>query len=152
VFERFREVTGLAIEEGYGLTEAGPSVASSAMADAPRAGSVGLPLPERRAPPGRRRGTRRRAGDPGRGVGARPERVRRLLERPRGTAAVLTPDGWLRTGDVATQDEDGFLYLVDRKKDLIIVNGFNVYPREVERVLYEDERSPRRPPSGSRTC
>ena len=54
-----------------------------------------------------------------------------------GTAAALTPDGWLRTGDVAVDDDDGYLYLVDRIKDLIIVSGFNVYPAEVEAVLLE---------------
>jgi long-chain acyl-CoA synthetase len=55
---------------------------------------------------------------------------------PEGTAEALAEGGWLRTGDVGVRDADGYLYLVDRKKDLVIVSGFNVYPREVERVLY----------------
>jgi long-chain acyl-CoA synthetase len=140
VFERFRDVAGLAIEEGYGLTEAGPSVASSAMADAPRAGSVGLPLPELELRLVDDEGHDVEPGDPGEVWVRGPNVFAGYWNDPDGTAAVLTAEGWLRTGDVATQDEDGFLYLVDRKRDLIIVNGFNVYPREVERVLYEDER------------
>ena len=66
-----------------------------------------------------------------------PERVPGLLERRRGHPAALTADGWLRTGDIAVVDDDGFLYLVDRAKDLIIVSGFNVFPAEVEEVLLE---------------
>jgi long-chain acyl-CoA synthetase len=140
VFERFREVTGIAIEEGYGLTEAGPSVASSSMADAPRAGSVGLPLPDVEVRLVDDDGQDVEPGDPGEVWVRGPNVFAGYHGDPEASAAVLTPDGWLRTGDVATRDEDGFLYLVDRKKDLIIVNGFNVYPREVERVLYEDAR------------
>jgi long-chain acyl-CoA synthetase len=140
VFERFREVTGIAIEEGYGLTEAAPSVASSSMADAPRAGSVGLPLPDVQVRLVDDEGHDVEPGDPGEVWVRGPNVFAGYHGDPEASAAVLTPDGWLRTGDVATRDEDGFLYLVDRKKDLIIVNGFNVYPREVERVLYEDDR------------
>lgn len=140
VFERFREVSGIAIEEGYGLTEAGPSVASSSMADAPRAGSVGLPLPRVEVRLVDDEGNDVEPGDPGELWVRGPNVFAGYHGDPDASAAALTPDGWLRTGDVATRDEDGFLYLVDRKKDLVIVNGFNVYPREVERVLYEDER------------
>jgi long-chain acyl-CoA synthetase len=140
VFERFREATGLAIEEGYGLTEAAPSVASSSMADAPRAGSVGLPLPDVEVRLVDDEGHDVEPGDPGEVWVRGPNVFAGYHGDEEASAAALTPDGWLKTGDVATRDEDGFLYLVDRKKDLIIVNGFNVYPREVERVLYEDER------------
>jgi long-chain acyl-CoA synthetase len=140
VFERFQALTGLAIEEGYGLTEAGPSVASSAMADAPRAGSVGLPLPDVELRLVDDEGQDVEPGDPGEVWVRGPNVFAGYWNDPEATAAALTPDGWLRTGDVATRAEDGMLYLVDRKRDLILVNGFNVYPREVERVLYEDER------------
>jgi long-chain acyl-CoA synthetase len=140
VFERFRDVTGIAIEEGYGLTEASPSVASSSMADAPRGGSVGLPLPDVQVRLVDDEGNDVEPGDPGEVWVRGPNVFAGYHNDPEASAAALTPDGWLRTGDVATRDEDGFLYLVDRKKDLIIVNGFNVYPREVERVLHEDER------------
>ena len=66
-----------------------------------------------------------------------PNVFRGYWNDPEATAAALTPDGWLRTGDVALEDDDGYLYLVDRIKDLIIVSGFNVYPAEVEAVLLE---------------
>jgi long-chain acyl-CoA synthetase len=139
VLLRFAEATGVIIEEGYGLTEAAPSVTSNSMAPEARPGLGGAPAARPRAPAGRRGRRGRRAGRSGRGLGAWAQRLPGLLQRPEGTAAVLTPDGWLRTGDVGTRDEDGYLYLVDRKRDLIIVNGFNVYPREVERVLLEDQ-------------
>jgi long-chain acyl-CoA synthetase len=78
-------------------------------------------------------------GDPGEVWVRGPNVFSGYFQDPAATAAALTPDGWLRTGDVGTQDEDGYLYLVDRKRDLVIVNGFNVYPREVERVILEDD-------------
>jgi long-chain acyl-CoA synthetase len=140
VFERFAAATGITIEEGYGLTEAGPSVSSSSMADAPRAGSVGLPLPGLEVRLVDAEGQDVEPGDPGEVWVRGPNVFRGYWGAPDASAEVLTPDGWLRTGDVATRDEDGFLYLVDRLKDLIIVGGFNVYPREVERVLLEDQR------------
>jgi long-chain acyl-CoA synthetase len=74
-------------------------------------------------------------GDPGEIVVQGPAVFRGYWDKPEATSEVLTGDGWLRTGDVAYADEDGYLYLVDRTKDLIIVNGFNVFPREVEDAL-----------------
>lgn len=138
VFERFRAATGITIEEGYGLTEASPSVASNALAAAARPGSVGLPLPDLEVRLVDDAGADVAAGDPGELWVRGPNVFAGYWQDPTATAEVLTPDGWLRTGDVATRDEDGFLYLVDRRRDLIIVNGFNVYPREVERVLLAD--------------
>jgi len=138
VLERFRDATGITIEEGYGLTEASPSVASNSMGPEARPGSVGLPLPGielRLADPG---GEDVERGDPGEVWVRGPNVFQGYWNDPDATAAALSPDGWLRTGDVGTEDDDGYLYLVDRKRDLIIVNGFNVYPREVERVLQDD--------------
>ena len=98
----------------------------------------------RRGAPGRRRRRRRAGRRPRRDLGAGPERVQGLLGRRRGRPrARSTPDGWLRTGDIAVADDDGYLYLVDRAKDLIIVSGFNVFPAEVEEVLLEHPASPR---------
>jgi long-chain acyl-CoA synthetase len=136
---RFAEATGVIIEEGYGLTEASPSVTSNAMGPEARPGSVGLPLPgvELRLVGEDGRDVER--GDPGEVWARGPNVFRGYWNDEEATAAALTADGWLRTGDVGTQDEDGYLYLVDRKRDLVIVNGFNVYPREVERVLLEDD-------------
>jgi long-chain acyl-CoA synthetase len=135
VIERFRELTGITIEEGYGLTEASPSVSSTSMADRAVPGSVGLPLPDVEVRLVGEDGHDVEPGDDGELWVRGPNVFQGYWNDPEATALALTPDGWLRTGDVAIRDEDGLLYLVDRLKDLVIVNGFNVYPREVERVL-----------------
>jgi long-chain acyl-CoA synthetase len=139
VLLRFAEATGVIIEEGYGLTEASPSVTSNSMGDSARPGSVGLPLPDVELRLVGEDGEDVELGDPGEVWVRGPNVFQGYFNDAEATAAALTPDGWLRTGDVGTQDADGYLYLVDRKRDLIIVNGFNVYPREVERVLLEDD-------------
>jgi len=135
VIDAFRELTGITIEEGYGLTEASPSVSATSMADAPAPGSVGLPLPgvELRLVDGD--GKDVTPGDEGEVWVRGPNVFQGFWNDPDATAQALTPDGWLRTGDVGIQDDAGLLYLVDRLKDLVIVNGFNVYPGEVERVV-----------------
>jgi len=137
VLGRFQDQFGLPIWEGYGLTEAAPSVASNAMGQEPRPGSVGLPVPDLEVRLVDERGRDVEQGDPGEVWVRGPNVFQGYWNDPAATAEALTDDGWLRTGDVATQDEDGYLYLVDRRKDLIIVSGFNVYPREVERVIYQ---------------
>lgn len=138
VLDRFREVTGLTIEEGYGLTEAGPSVTSNSMAPEPRPGTVGMPLPdiELRIVDGD--GTDVAPGDPGEVWVRGPNVFAGYWNDAEATEAALV-DGWLRTGDTGILDDDGYLRLVDRQNDLIIVSGFNVYPREVERVLMRHE-------------
>jgi long-chain acyl-CoA synthetase len=138
VFEQVREHAGVTIEEGYGLTEAGPSVASSAMGPEARPGSVGLPLPGIELRLVGDDGEDVEPGDPGEIHIRGPNVFRGYWNDPDATARALTEDGWLRTGDIGTQDDDGYLYLIDRRRDLILVNGFNVYPREVERVLLTD--------------
>jgi long-chain acyl-CoA synthetase len=139
VLLRFAEATGVIIEEGYGLTEASPSVTSNSMAPEARPGSVGMPLPGIELRLVGEDGEDVEPGDPGEVWVRGPNVFRGYFHDDEATAAALTPDGWLRTGDVGTEDPDGYLYLVDRKRDLIIVNGFNVYPREVERVVLEDD-------------
>lgn len=136
---RFAEATGIVIEEGYGLTEASPSVTSNAMAPRPRPGSVGLPLPGVELRLIDDEGAEVAAGDPGEVWVRGPNVFAGYWRDPEATVATLTADGWLRTGDVGTRDEDGHLYLVDRLSDLLLVNGFNVYPREIERVLLGDD-------------
>jgi long-chain acyl-CoA synthetase len=135
VIERFRERTGITIEEGYGLTEASPSVCATSMADRAIPGSIGKPLPgvELRLVDGD--GKDVDDGDAGELWVRGPNVFQGFWNDLQASEAALTDDGWLRTGDVAMRDEDGHLFLVDRLKDLVIVNGFNVYPREVERVL-----------------
>jgi long-chain acyl-CoA synthetase len=128
-----RDRFGLDILEGYGLTEASPTVTSSLGAP-PRFGSVGRALD----------GLEMRlvnddgdipAGDVGEIWVRGPNVFAGYDGDPEATAAVLTADGWLRTGDMATLDDDGYIWLVDRAKDLVIVSGFNVYPAEVEDAL-----------------
>jgi long-chain acyl-CoA synthetase len=138
VLSRFADATGITIEEGYGLTEASPSVTANSFADSPRPGSVGLPLPEVELRIVDESGHDVEQGDPGEVWVRGPNVFQGYWRDDEGTRQALTPDGWLRTGDVGTRDDDGFLYLVDRLRDMIIVNGFNVYPREVERVLLGD--------------
>lgn len=139
VLERFRDLTGITIEEGYGLTEAAPSVTSNSMAPVARPGSVGLPLPDIELRLVDEDGRPVDVGDPGEVLVRGPNVFQGYWNDEDATAEALDGDGWLHTGDVGTLDEDGYLYLVDRLKDLIIVSGFNVYPREVERVLYQHD-------------
>ena len=139
VLERFQQLTGITIEEGYGLTEASPSVASNSMAPVARPGSVGVALPDVELRLVDDNGRDVATGDPGEVWVRGPNVFQGYWNDDEATAAALDADGWLHTGDVGTQDEDGYLYLVDRIKDMIIVSGFNVYPREVERVLDQHE-------------
>ena len=133
VAERMRERFDLEIHEGYGLTEASPVVTSSAGIKG-RPGSVGRVLRGQEVRLVGDDGEEVPVGDAGE-VWVRGENVfLGYLDEPEATARVLV-DGWLRTGDIATVDDDGYLYLVDRAKDLIIVSGFNVFPGEVEQVL-----------------
>jgi long-chain acyl-CoA synthetase len=135
VAERWRAITGKALLEGYGLTETAPVVACNPY-DAPRIGTVGLPLPSTEVVI--REGARELApGEPGELCVRGPQVMRGYWNRPDETAKVLTADGWLRTGDIATLDEEGFVRIVDRKKDMIIVSGFKVFPNEIEAVLTE---------------
>jgi long-chain acyl-CoA synthetase len=125
---------GLTVAEGYGLTEASPAVTSGLGHDAPDA-SIGVPLPGvsvRLVDPS---GEDALVGDPGEIWVKGPNVFAGYWDDPEATAAALTPDGWLRTGDVAVVDDDGFLSIVDRVKDVIVVSGFNVFPAEVEEVL-----------------
>jgi long-chain acyl-CoA synthetase len=128
---------GLVIRQGYGLTEAAPVVSSSVIAEPPRRGSIGVPLPGVELRIVDDEGEDALDGDPGEIWVRGPNVFRGYWEDPEATARVLTPDGWLKTGDVAVAGDDGELYIVDRAKDVIIVSGFNVFPAEVEDVLLD---------------
>ena len=132
--ERCRERFGLTIAEGYGLTEASPVVTSSAGLP-PHFGSVGRALSGVEVRLVGDDGEDALVGDVGELLVRGPNVFVGYLDDPEATARVLDRDGWLHTGDLATVDEEGWLYLVDRAKDLIIVSGFNVFPAEVEEVL-----------------
>jgi long-chain acyl-CoA synthetase len=133
VAETFERRFGVTIREGYGLTEAGPVVTSSAGMPV-RVGSVGRVLVGQEVRLVGDDGHDVPAGDAGEVWVRGPNVFHGYWNDAESSARVLV-DGWLRTGDIATADEDGYLYLVDRAKDLIIVSGFNVYPAEVEEVL-----------------
>lgn len=127
---------GLRLEEGYGLTEASPVVCSPTGTGAPP-GSVGIPVPGVAVRLVGADGEDVLVGDAGELLVKGPNVFAGYWEDPVATERVLTGDGWLRTGDIAVVDDDGYLYIVDRAKDLIIVSGFNVFPAEVEEVLLE---------------
>ncbi|MCB1014131.1 MAG: long-chain fatty acid--CoA ligase [Acidimicrobiales bacterium] len=137
VARRVQERFGLRLTEGYGLTESSPVVATAnGLPDAPM-GSIGRPVVDvamRLVDPD---GEDVLIGDEGEIWVKGPNVFHGYWNDPEATAAALTPDGWLRTGDLAVVNDDGYLFLVDRAKDLIIVSGFNVYPAEVEEVLLE---------------
>ncbi len=140
VQEEFERVTGGKLVEGYGLTESSPVTHGNFLWEKRVPGSIGVPWPDTEAiimsletgealPP----------GEIGEIVVKGPQIMKGYWNKPEETAAVLQ-DGWLHTGDVGYMDENGFFYVKDRKKDMIVASGFNVYPREVEEVLYEYEK------------
>ena len=133
---RMRERFGITVCEGYGLTEAGPTVTSSAGLPL-HPGSIGKVLVGVHVRLVDDQGDDAMAGDPGEIWVNGPNVFQGYWHDDEATARALTPDGWLRTGDIAVTDDDGFVFLVDRAKDLIIVSGFNVFPAEVEEVLAE---------------
>ena len=142
---RSRRASGLQLSEGYGLTETSPVVTSAAGTDAP-IGSIGPAVPGVELRLVDADGEDVLVGDSGEIWVRGPNVFPGYWNDPEATAAALTPDGWLRTGDIAVVDDDGYVYLVDRAKDLIIVSGFNVFPAEVEDVLVDASRRWPRPP------
>jgi long-chain acyl-CoA synthetase len=136
LMERWRAAVGVSIYEGYGQTEAGPVLSYNGPAAPIKAGSVGRPLPETCIEiVDLTTGSQvLAAGVPGEIRARGPQLMRGYRNRPEETAEALR-DGWLYTGDIGEFDVDGYLFIRDRKKDMVIVAGYNVYPREVEEVL-----------------
>lgn len=134
VADQFLDKYGIEIRQGYGLTETASVVTTGRGTGAPR-GSVGRPLPGIEVVLVDEAGDPVDKGDIGEIVIRSPGVFAGYLDDTEASEAILSPDGWLWTGDVGVYDDDGFLYLVDRVKDIIIVSGFNVYPAEVEDVL-----------------
>ena len=130
-----RDRFGVDVREGYGLTEASPIVSTAAVGAVAREGSIGPPLPGVEVRLVDVEGADALAGDPGEIWVRGPNVFAGYWHDPEATARVLDRDGWLHTGDLATADDDGWLRLVGRAKDLIIVSGFNVFPAEVEEAL-----------------
>jgi long-chain acyl-CoA synthetase len=135
VADKWRAVTGNEILQAYGLTEASPVVTSTPPNAGTFSGDVGLPVPGTEVEIWDEEGRALPPGQPGELVVRGPQVMAGYWQRPDETARVLTPEGYLRTGDMAVMDERGFVKIVDRKKDMIIVSGFNVYPNEVEDVV-----------------
>ncbi len=131
----FQERFNLPLRQGYGLTEASPVVTSSVLEGEPRPYSIGTVLPGMEVRLIDEEGEDALEGDAGEIWVRGPNVFAGYWENDEATANAKTDDGWLRTGDVAITDDDGYLYLVDRAKDLIIVSGFNVYPAEVEDAI-----------------
>jgi long-chain acyl-CoA synthetase len=129
------EMTGIEILEGYGLSETSPVVTSNPPDLHGFNGSIGLPLPNTEISLRNDQGEEVPAGEPGELCVRGPQVMAGYWNDPEATANVKTADGFLKTGDIATVDEKGFFRIVDRKKDMIIVSGFNVYPNEVEEVV-----------------
>ncbi|WP_214791678.1 MULTISPECIES: AMP-binding protein [unclassified Exiguobacterium] len=137
VQEQFESITGGRIVEGYGLSETSPVTHANFLWDKRIVGSIGVPLSDTSAKIVKADGeTPADVGEIGEVMLHGPQVMKGYWQKPEDTAAVLK-DGWLATGDLGYMGEDGFFYIVDRKKDMIIAGGFNVYPREIEEVLYE---------------
>jgi len=137
VQSRFERVTGVPLIEGYGLTEASPITHITPLGGLHKPGSIGVPVSDTEARiVDLETGTRvLTPGELGELVIRGPQVMAGYWDRPEETALTLR-DGWLYTGDIATMDADGFFFVVDRKKEMLITGGFNVYPREIEDVLY----------------
>jgi long-chain acyl-CoA synthetase len=133
VAERWVKTTGRDLIEGYGLTEASPVVACN-LPGAARIGSVGVPVPSTEISI-RDEGRELERGMEGELCVRGPQVMRGYWQMPEETAKTLDADGWLHTGDIARMDDDGYIRIVDRKKDMIIVSGFKVFPNEIETVL-----------------
>jgi len=135
VAERWQALTKAPLIEGYGLTECAPTVTINPLDLTQFSGSIGLPLPSTDVSIRDTHGRALPAGSPGELCVRGPQVMQGYWRRPQETAAAMTEDGYLRTGDVAVMDDKGFFKIVDRLKDMILVSGFNVYPNEIEDVV-----------------
>jgi long-chain acyl-CoA synthetase len=138
VQKKFQDLTGARLVEGYGLSEASPVVCANPVFGENRVGSIGLPLPDTDVQLlDVETGSRPVApGEPGELCVRGPQVMKGYWNKPDETAKTLR-DGWLHTGDVAVMDDDGYFKIVDRLKEMIISGGYNIYPREIEEVLYQ---------------
>lgn len=135
VSKEWEAITGRPLTQGYGLTEASPIVSATPLDSSDFNGSVGLPLPSTEVAICDEDGAHMDLGGIGEIHIRGPQVMSGYWKNPKATAEVLSDEGWLRTGDIGRIDECGFLYIEDRKKDLILVSGFNVYPNEIENVV-----------------
>jgi long-chain acyl-CoA synthetase len=137
VAERWKKVTGCTLAEAYGLTETSPAVCINPLNLPEYNGSIGLPISSTEVAIWSEENQPLPAGEVGELMVRGPQVMVGYWQRPEETAKVLDADGWLHTGDIARMDANGYVYIVDRKKDMILVSGFNVYPNEVEDAVME---------------
>ncbi|WP_374379098.1 AMP-binding protein [Thermomonas sp.] len=135
VADKWKQVTGCTLAEAYGLTETSPAVCINPLDLRAYNGSIGLPVPSTEVCIKDDDGHLVASGEVGELCVRGPQVMRGYWQRPEETAKVIDADGWLHTGDMARADAQGYFYIVDRKKDMILVSGFNVYPNEVEDVI-----------------
>lgn len=135
VVEKWKADTKTPLVEGYGLTEASPVVCCNPIDGSDQTGTIGLPVPSTDIKFVDDEGNDLPFGEAGELCVKGPQVMKGYWQRPDETAKVITSDGWLKTGDVAQIDKSGFVKIVDRKKDMILVSGFNVYPNEVEDII-----------------
>jgi long-chain acyl-CoA synthetase len=141
VKQKFEKLTGCFLVEGYGLTESSPVATVNPLDENRRAGSIGRLVPGTKARfvDIEDRATEVDKGEKGELLLHGPQVMKGYWKRDDATAECITPEGYLHTGDVGYQDEDGFIFLVDRIKDLILCSGYNVYPRVIEEAIYQHE-------------
>ena len=140
VAEKWKKITGTPIVEAYGLTEASPGVCCNPLNIEAYSGGIGLPVPSTEVELRDADGKEVPVGQPGELWVRGPQVMQGYWNRPEETAKTIDARGFLETGDIAVMDEKGWLKLVDRKKDLIVVSGFNVYPNEIEEVISHNDK------------
>ena len=140
VAEKWKKITGTPIVEAYGLTEASPGVCCNPLNIETYSGGIGLPVPSTEVELRDANGKEVDIGQPGELWVRGPQVMKGYWNRPEETAKTIDARGFLETGDIAVMDEKGWLKLVDRKKDLIVVSGFNVYPNEIEEVVSHNDK------------
>jgi len=134
VAKRWREMTGTPIVEGYGLTESSPVLSFNPLGGMFKDNSIGIPVPSTEMACVDEKGKEVPVGEPGELIAKGPQIMQGYWQRPDETKATIK-DGWLYTGDIAQMDSDGYFTIVDRKKDMVLVSGFNVYPNDVEEAI-----------------
>jgi long-chain acyl-CoA synthetase len=137
ISRKWQEVTGQIIVQAYGLTETSPAAISNPLYLDHFTGSIGLPISSTEAQIFDDDGNEMALGEIGEICIRGPQVMEGYWQNPEETAKVMLPGGWFRTGDIGRMDENGFFYIEDRKKDMILVSGFNVYPNELEGVVVE---------------
>ena len=132
--DQWQQVTGCEISEGFGMTETSPVVSFNPPGHV-KLGTIGMPVSSTLCKVIDENGNELPIGEPGELCVKGPQVMKGYWQRPEATAETIDADGWLKTGDMAVISDDGYIKIVDRKKDMIIVSGFNVYPNEVEEII-----------------